>query len=139
MATVTLTREFDVPAETVRDLVLADVPAFIEASGFDSVEQDGDTFVVSRQIGLATFELTLAVVSSPSVLALDQVEGFFDEMWTEYRVEPTAGGCEMTATTEFTLGGVLGPVLDETMITGKRHNEFELQFEYVAERIMADA
>lgn len=149
MATVTKRRVLDAPPETVRELILADVPAFIRASGFDEVEVAEDRYVVSRTVGLATFELELERVDTDRVLALDQTTGIFDEMWTEYRVDPidrgegahtadpSAGGAGavVIAETEFTLGGVLGPVLDETMITARRTEEFEKQFDYLEERI----
>lgn len=149
MATVTKRRELDAPPETVRELILADVPAFIRASGFDKVEVAEDRYVVSRTVGFATFELELERVDTDWVLALDQTTGIFDEMWTEYRVDPIDPGegantypssdgdtaADVIAETEFTLGGVLGPVLDETMITARRTEEFEKQFDYLEDRI----
>ena len=137
METVTMKRFFPVPESAVRELLLADIPAFIRASGFDRVRVDGESFTVARAIGFATFELTLDRVDSESVLAFEQTEGFFDRMWTEYRLEATAEGCEIIARTEFTLGGVLGSVLDGTMITTQRRREFELQFDYVASELRA--
>ena len=134
MTTVTLSREFSVPPETIAERIREDVPSFVRASGFDSVTVDGDAIVVERKMGMATLELTLEIVEEPdAVLALDQTEGIFEEMWTEYTVEPSEAGSVVTARTEFTLGGVLGPVLDATMIKSRREQEFEDQFAYLEE------
>lgn len=135
MTTVTLSRELDASADVVRETIRSDLAGFIRASGFDSVTEDGDSYVVARDIGMATFELTLAVRDSETVLYMEQTEGMFDEMWTDYQVEPTEDGSRITATTEFTLGGVLGPILDATMITVQRKREFELQFDYLAAQV----
>lgn len=139
METVTHSLELPVPPAAVRECIQADIPGFIEASGFDSIEVDGDHITVSRSIGLATLELTLAVVESDAVLALEQREGIFDHMWTEYRVEEREGGSRITATTDFTLGNVLGPVLDSSVIATQRRSEFEDQFEYLAAALPAEA
>lgn len=135
METVLVKRAFEAPETAVRDVVLEDVPAFIRASGFDRVTVEGTSYTVSRDIGIATFELTLDRVESDCLLEFEQVEGIFDRMWTEYRLEATPEGCELIATTEFTLGGVLAPVLDGTMIKTQRKREFELQFNYVASEV----
>ena len=135
METVTASRTFEVSPETIRETIRDDVPAFVRASGFDRVDVDGDQLTVARNIGLATFELTLETRDTPHVLALDQVEGIFDTMWTEYQVRPADVGATLTATTEFTLGRVLGPVLDGTMIQKRRTEEFEWQFDYLADRL----
>ena len=131
MTEVTLTRDLPVDPETVRNCIREDLSAFVEASGFDSVTATGDTFVVTRHIGMATLELTLEVRESDALLYLEQTEGIFDEMWTEYTVEETDDGSKITATTGFTLGGVLGPILDGTMIATQRRKEFALQFDYL--------
>ncbi|MFB6109709.1 MAG: hypothetical protein ABEJ60_02390 [Halodesulfurarchaeum sp.] len=135
MATVTASRGYETPPEAVRSAVLADIYEFIAASGFDSVTVEGDRYTVSRRIGVATLELTLERVETDQLLEFDQVDGIFDTMWTEYRLEGTTSGCELLARTEFELGGVLGPVLDNTMIRRQRRNEFTGQFEYVAEAV----
>lgn len=139
MTEVTLSRNLDASPETVRDCILDDLTAFIEASGFDSVTATGDSFVVSRNIGMATLELTLDVQESDALLFLVQTEGIFDRMWTEYEVEQTEDGSRITATTEFTLGGVLGPVLDGTMISRQRRQEFRDQFDYLEATVAAPA
>lgn len=137
METVTVKRSLPASKSAVRELVRSDIPAFIRASGFDRVHVDGESYTVSRDIGFATFELTLDRVESESLLEFEQVEGMFDRMWTEYRLEAIELGCELIATTEFTLGGVLGPVLDGTMIKSQRTREFELQFDYVESELRA--
>ncbi|MDZ7850535.1 MAG: hypothetical protein U5K70_06915 [Halodesulfurarchaeum sp.] len=137
METVTVKRSYSAPESAVREVILSDVPAFVRASGFDRVRVDGESFTVARDIGLATFELTLERVEGDSLLEFDQTDGMFDRMWTEYRLETTAEGCEIIARTEFTLGGVLAPVLDGTMIKTQRTREFELQFDYVASELEA--
>lgn len=135
METVTVKRAFEAPETLVHDIILEDIPAFIRASGFDSVTVDGESYTVSRDIGFATFELTLERIESEQLLEFEQVDGLFDRMWTEYRLDPTSEGCEVLARTEFTLGGVLAPVLDGTMIKTQRNREFELQFDYVESQI----
>jgi hypothetical protein len=139
METVTHAIDLPVSPDVVRERIREDVPAFIRASGFDSVTVTEDAYTVSRSIGLATLELTLEAVESDAVLALDQSAGFFDTMWTEYRVEPTDTGSRVTASTEFTIGRVLGPVLDGTMIRKQRLREFEAQFEYLREAVAEHA
>lgn len=139
MTEVTLSRDLDASPQAVRNCILDDLTGFIEASGFDSVTASGDTFVVARNIGMATLEVTLAVRESDALLALEQTEGIFDRMWTEYDVESTEDGSRITARTEFTLGGVLGPVLDGTMITRQRRQEFSNQFDYLEATVAAPA
>lgn len=131
MEQVTRSRFYATASRRVRETIRMDVPAFIRASGYDSVTVEGDSYTVSRHIGFATFELTLERVESDAVLAFEGTEGLFDRMWTEYRLEPAEDGCELIAHTEFSLGGVLGPIVDATMINRQRQREFELQFEYV--------
>ena len=135
METVTVKRAFDAPETLVCDIIIQDLPAFIRASGFDRVTVDGGSYTVSRDIGFATFELTLERIESEQLLEFEQVQGIFDRMWTEYRLKGTPEGCELIATTEFTIGGVLAPVLDGTMIKTQRTREFELQFDYVESQI----
>lgn len=135
METVTVKRAFAAPPDAVRELVREDVPAFVRASGFDRVTHEDGLYSVSRDIGIATLELTLERVESDSLLEFEQTEGLFDRMWTEYRLESTLEGCELLATTEFTLGGVLAPVLDPTMISTQRQREFDRQFDYVASNV----
>jgi hypothetical protein len=137
METVTVSRRLEATPARIRETIRADVPAFVRASGFDRVAVDGDQLTVARNIGLATFELTLEERDTPHVLALEQVDGIFDRMWTEYKVRPDGNGSRVSATTEFTLGSVLGPVLDGTMIRTRRTEEFEWQFDYLADQLQA--
>lgn len=139
MTRVTVSRDIAADPETVREQIRSDVPSFVRASGFDSVTIEGDTITVARKVGLATFELTLEMVESDGVLALDQTEGFFDEMWTEYTVEQADSGSRVTAVTEFTIGPILGPVLDSTIITTQRRKEFEMQFDYLESTVAQTA
>lgn len=139
MTEVTLSRDLPVPPEVVEECITGDLLAFVEASGFDEVTATADAFVVTRHIGMATLELTLAVRESDALCYLEQTEGIFDEMWTEYTVEPTEEGSRITATTGFTLGGVLGPILDGTMISMQRKKEFEAQFDYLERTVATPA
>lgn len=132
METVTVTRSFDAPEVAVREVVLDDIPAFVRASGFDRIGVADEAITVSKDIGMATFELTLEQRESSHLLAFEQTEGLFDRMWTDYRLDSAEGGAKLTAMTEFSLGGVLAPVLEPTMITRQRTTEFERQFDYVA-------
>lgn len=132
METVTVTRSFDAPEVAVREVVLDDIPAFVRASGFDRIDVVDEAITVSKDIGMATFELTLEQRESNHLLAFEQTEGLFDRMWTDYRLDSDEDGSKLTATTEFSLGGVLAPVLEPTMITRQRTREFERQFDYVA-------
>lgn len=131
METVTKRRSLAASPAAVRELITGDVPAFIRASGFDDVTVADGCYTVSRDIGMATFELTLAPIDGDAVLEFKQIDGLFEEMWTAYRVDDTPEGCTLSAETEFTMGGVLGPVLDATLIERQRTKEFELQFDYV--------
>lgn len=135
MKTVSERRTFAAPPDRVRDLITEDVPAFVRASGFDDVTVEGEHITVSRDVGLATFQLTLAPIDGDAALEFEQTDGLFEAMWTAYRVEPAPEGCTLSAETEFTLGGVLGPVLDATLIERQRRQEFDLQFDYVAEQL----
>ena len=140
METVTYETTLEAPPEAVRAVIERDPARFTEAAGYDSVSKDGDTIRVARRMGLATIELTLRIEAVPdAVLALDQTEGIFDRMWTEYRVEAAPGGSRVVAETEFTLGNVLGPVLDAALIADRRRSEFVSQFEYLADALPAEA
>jgi hypothetical protein len=136
METVSERRSLSASPERVRDLIAGDVPAFVRASGFDDVTVQDGQYTVSRDVGLATLKLTLESIDGDAFLEFEQTDGLFEEMWTAYRVEPAPEGCTLSAETEFTLGGVLGPVLDATLIERQRRQEFDLQFDYVAERLV---
>jgi hypothetical protein len=140
METVTYETTLEAPPEAVRAIIERDLAGFTEAAGYDSVTIEGETIRVARRMGLATIELTLRIdEDSEAVLALDQTDGIFDRMWTEYRVEEAAAGSRIIAETEFTLGSVLGPVLDAALIADRRRSEFVSQFDYLADALSAEA
>jgi carbon monoxide dehydrogenase subunit G len=70
-------------------------------------------------------------------LAYEQREGFFNEMRTRYQLEPVEAGTRVTATTDFELGGVVGSVLDATIVKRKRRSELGAQFDWL-EDVVAD-
>ncbi|MFB6266562.1 MAG: SRPBCC family protein [Halodesulfurarchaeum sp.] len=132
METVRHSRDLPHPPEAVREAIHEDLGAFMRASDFDSVRVDGDRIEVSRSIGLATLSLTLVLTSDPdATLAYEQEAGIFERMETRYTVTGTAEGSRVVAETDFTLGGVLGSVLDATVIRAQRQTEFEGQFDYL--------
>lgn len=136
MASVTRSRFLQADPETVEDVITDDVPGFIRAAGYDSVSVDGDRIGIERRLGLATLSLTLRPIDADeSTLAFEQESGLFEEMTMHYVVESTDGGSELTAITEFTLGGVTGSVLDDTVVRRQRTSEIEDQFAYVERKI----
>ncbi|MGM0399507.1 MAG: hypothetical protein ACQEQY_11035 [Halobacteriota archaeon] len=60
-------------------------------------------------------------------------------MRTEYTVEATDSGSRLVAWTAFTLGGVIGTALDETLVSMQRNREFEEQFDYLETLLDAEA
>jgi hypothetical protein len=130
MEDVTLRREFDTDPEVLRSKI-QDTGQFMRSAGFDSVTVDGDRIEIANQVGLATIELTLTMIDEPgAVFAYEQVDGPFESMRTSYRLEPTEQGSELTATTEFTLDlGLLGEILDSTVIRRQRRKELTAQFD----------
>jgi hypothetical protein len=136
MASVTRSRFLQADPETVEDVITDDVPGFIRAAGYDSVSVDGNRIGIERRLGLATLSLTLRPIDADeSTLAFEQESGLFEEMTMHYVVESTDGGSELTARTEFTLGGVTGSVLDDTVVRRQRTSEIEDQFAYVERKI----
>lgn len=142
MERVTVTRSFDAPPDDVRE-AMADVEAFMESSGFDGVERDGDALRLQNRVGLMQIELELEILDDDADLAYEQREGIFESMRTEYRVEGSdeqAGGdgdpgeTTVTATTEFEALdlAVIGNVLDTTVIRRQRRKEIESQFDWLA-------
>lgn len=132
MASVTRSRFFQHDPTAVERVITADVPAFIRAAGYDSVSVDGERVGIERRLGLATLSLTLRPIQDDdATLAFEQESGVFDEMTMYYAVEPTGEGTQLMAKTEFTLGGVTGSVLDETVVRRQRTSEIEAQFDYV--------
>ena len=133
MTRVTNSRQLDGSPSIVREVIVDDLAAFLAAGGYDSVEVDGDRIELANQIGFATLELTLQLdPDADAILAFEAVSGIFDRMRTEYTVTETDSGSEITAWTDFTLGGVIGSALDETLITRQRNREFDQQFDYLA-------
>lgn len=133
MERVTVTRSFDAPPEAVRE-AMADVEAFMESSGFDGVERDGDTLRLRNRVGLMQIELELEILDDDAELAYEQREGIFEEMWTTYAVEPRADGdeAEVTARTAFSLDvPVVGDVLDATLIERQRRKELRAQLDWL--------
>ncbi|MEF8774174.1 MAG: SRPBCC family protein [Halobacteriales archaeon] len=134
MATVTRSRTIDAAPERVERAVTDDVEAFLAAADYDAVRVDGDRVELERTVGLATLSLTLRrVEDADAVLAFEQESGLFEAMTMRYRVEPADGKTELSASTEFTLGGVTGSVLDDTVVRRQRASELAKQFDYVAD------
>ncbi|MFD1587701.1 SRPBCC family protein [Halorientalis brevis] len=133
METVSLSRSLAAPPDAVRAEVL-DVEPFMRAAGFSTVERDGEELTIGKGFAMASIELELRLLDdADAVLAYEQRDGIFEEMWTGYTIEPTDDGCEITATTEFALdvGGV-GAILDGTVIRRQRTKELTAQFDYLA-------
>lgn len=131
MAVVSVDRRVDAPVEAVRSLI-EDVQPFMEAGRFDEVRLDGDTLHLTNIIGFARIELTLELIDDPgAALAYRQQDGIFEEMETRYSVEAADDGTLVRAVTEFTLGGVTGSVLDNTIIRRQRRKEISNQFDYL--------
>jgi carbon monoxide dehydrogenase subunit G len=134
MERVTCTREIDRPAAAVREDI-DDVTALTESAGFDSVHRDDDTITVTNTVGLAQLELTFRLRETDADLAYEMTDGLFEEMTTWYDVEATGEqSCRVEITTAFTLGrGVLGDVLDATVIRRQRESELTAQLDWLAD------
>jgi len=133
VASVTVTRTVPTAPERVRE-AMADVETFMRAAGFDEVGLDGERLRIANTAGMfLEIELDLELVErSDAVLAYEQREGIFREMWTVYRVEPADGGTTVTATTEFELDvAFAGPLLDASLVTRQRRAELQRQFDYL--------
>ena len=133
METVSLSQSLAAPPDAVRELVL-DVEPFMRAAGFTTVEREGDALTIGKGFAMASIELELRLLDEPdTVLAYEQRDGIFEEMWTGYTLEPTDEACEITATTDFALdvGGV-GAILDGTVVKRQRTKELTAQFDYLA-------
>lgn len=139
MTKVRGSRTYPAPASAVQTIIDRDVQSFIGAGGFDTVTKTGDRITVTRNLGLATIELTVLVDrGSNGVLRLEAIDGIFDRMETEYSVESTTSGSRVTAWTTFSLGGVFGRALDATLVTTQRKREFEEQFDYLESQLAVD-
>lgn len=136
MASVSRSRVLAADPDAVARVISDDVVAFERAAGYDEVHFDAGRLELEQSLGLANLSLTLQVVEDPdAVLALEQVDGHFDAMTTEYVVESVDEGAELSARTEFTLGGVVGSVLDETIVRRQRGKELEAQLDYVEDAV----
>jgi len=136
MASVTRSRFIDAPPDIVERVITADIAALMQAANYDSVRFEGDRLELEQTLGLASLSLTLRQIDdADATLAFEQVDGHFERMVTEYDVEPSDGGTIVSARTEFTLGGIPGSVLDETLVRRQRGRELEAQLEYV-ERVV---
>ncbi|MFW5924421.1 MAG: SRPBCC family protein [archaeon] len=139
MTRVTGSRTVAASPAAVRSIIQRNLGAFVGAGGFDSVDVEGDTFAVTRDLGLATIELTARVdQDADGVLAYEAIDGIFEHMRTEYAVDPAESGAKITAVTEFSLGGIFGSALDATLVSTQRKREFEDQFDYLESQLEAD-
>ncbi|WP_136716483.1 SRPBCC family protein [Halorientalis salina] len=148
MESITLSRTLSAPPDAVRELI-DDLEPFMRAAGFSTVEvseastdasgsrtesgDEGDRMTIGKGFAMASIELDLDLVDDPeTVLAYEQHEGIFEEMWTGYYLEETDEGSELTVTTEFALdvAGV-GAILDATVIKRQRTKELTGQFDYL--------
>jgi len=132
MNSVTVSRRIGAAPGAVR-AAMNDVRAFMRAGGFDEVAVDGDRIELTNGVGIATIELTLAVVDAPDAgFAYEQREGIFESMRTTYAVEPRDGGAEVTATTEFAVDvALVADLMDATVIERQRRRELEAQFDWL--------
>lgn len=136
MANISRSRVLSADPGTVERAITDDVAAFMRTAGYDSVQLEAGRLELEQTLGLANFSLTLRIVDdSDSVLALEQEAGHFEAMTTNYEVESVNGGTELSARTEFTLGGVVGSVLDETLVRRQRGKELEAQFDFVEDAL----
>lgn len=137
MQTVSVSRTLAADADAVRDAV-ADVERFMRAGGFSEAWVEGDEIFLRQNLGLARIELDLVVADDPAAeLAYEQRDGIFDQMRTRYVVEPVESGTRVTATTDFELGGVVGSVLDATVVKRKRRSELNAQLDYLESVVAA--
>jgi hypothetical protein len=131
METVSLSRSFEGDVDTVREAML-DLEPFMKAAGFSEVDVDGEEMTITNHVGLLTIELDLRCVETDAVLAYEQVDGIFETMTTRYTLEAGEGTVTVTATTDFSLDvGVVGPILDGTIISRQRRKELTGQFDYL--------
>jgi carbon monoxide dehydrogenase subunit G len=132
MNSVTVSRHVAAPPDAVRER-MHDVAQFMRAGGFDEVAVDGQRLELVNGVGIATSELTLELFEEDgSALAYRQRDGIFEEMVTRYTVEPTDGGSEVTATTEFAIDvALVGDLMDATIIKRQRRKELTAQFDWL--------
>lgn len=137
MQTVSVSRTIAADADAVRE-AMGDLEGFMQSGGFSEAIVDGDAISLRQNLGLGRIELELEVVDDADAeLAYEQREGIFNEMRTRYELEAVEAGTRVTATTEFELGGVVGSVLDATIVKRKRRSELGSQFDWL-EAAVAD-
>lgn len=138
MQTVAVRRTVAADPEAVR-AAMADVERFMRAGGFTEARATDDEIYLRQDLGLGRIELHLDVVEDPdAALAYEQREGVFREMRTRYEVEAVDEGTRVTATTAFELGGVVGSVLDATVVKRKRRQELTAQFDHLEAELGGD-
>ncbi len=135
MAKVEIEWHLEASPQAVRDVV-ADVESFMLAAGFDEVRVEEERLHLEMVLGIARMDLTLKFIDNhPSVLAYEQIDGIFESMMTYYEVEAEDSGSLIRGVTEFQLGGVVGSILDATIIKRQRTREFESQFEWLEQQV----
>ncbi|MDZ7701322.1 MAG: SRPBCC family protein [Halobacteriales archaeon] len=138
MQTVSVSRVIPADPAVVSDR-MADVEPFMQAGGFSEASADDEGIYLRQNLGLGRIELRLDLVDDPEAeLAYEQREGIFEEMDTRYTLRAVDGGTEVTATTTFALGGVVGSVLDATIVKRKRRSELNAQFDYLEAAVGSD-
>lgn len=135
MQTVSVSRTIAADADAVRG-AMADLERFMQAGGFSEATANDDEIYLRQNLGLGRIELHLDVVDDPDAeLAYEQREGIFNEMRTRYELAAVEAGTQVTATTEFEIGGVVGSVLDATVVKRKRRSELDAQFDYLEDAV----
>lgn len=138
MAKVDVEWYIDAPPQAVRDVV-RDVESFMLAAGFDEVRVEEKQLHLEMVLGIARLELTSRFIEDhPAVLAYEQIDGIFESMTTHYDVQAENSGSLIRAVTEFQLGGVVGSILDATIIKRQRTREFESQFEWLEQEVTSN-
>lgn len=133
METVSVSRTISGPPEPIRD-AMQDTKALLEAAGFKNVTVKEDRYTIEKDVGLLSISLELRFVDRDAYRACEQVEGIFKSMETRYYVEPENGETTVRAVTEYELDtDIVGPILDDTIITRQRTKELEAQLDYLEE------
>lgn len=131
MDTVSVSRTIPGPPESIR-AAMHDTEAFMKAAGFDTVTVDGGQFTIDNDVGLLSISLKLQLVERDAELAYEQVEGIFKSMENRYYLEPENGETSVRGVTEYELDpDIVGPILDDTIITRQRTKELEGQLDYL--------
>lgn len=138
MASVEVEWDIAAPPQAVRD-AMSDVESFMYAAGFDEVHVEDDRLHLEMVLGIARMELNVRFLDDhPGVLAYEQVDGIFESMTTHYEVDATDSGSTIRGITEFRLGGVVGSILDATIIKRQRTREFESQFDWLEQQVTTE-